>query len=695
MKQSTTTTITSVVPNNEFLNAFTEISNVLKQHCGPFASNALVFRGGDIRGSAGDMVISPIDEFTKDGITISSKLRSNNFTTEMMLRLVNTIGSRIDRTVNDGTTTAMLLFTLLMKNWENNFPRESQIPKSLYAKGFMEYIDFLIDEFKDKVTFKCSKFPLNKHTRRKGDEDVESVDYDIRDVNRFIAYHAALISSKGNEPLAKCISDIIYHTPDEALVDTWVIQNHNQESMPGYEVVPVKYDWALENCMFGREDKSYLNTEHNTIGLYPDAYVIYSNVELMHGGNYTTFIQALLGNIPSLGYSEQQLNEIMSLRSFYGLDPNLSKRYLDKPTVIFTSKRGSPQIAKLIDAYEVDTGIPVIVVQHQLQSANHSLHKLHCNTINAMGLTIPIDSPLIKGKNFFELSVMKNVHVKIINGTFQLTFNKLDDNISHSNSSILRNIGDNYHPLFKKTEEQALSENVPKEVFLFYNQVLDEAKEFVTFIKNQQVTKYSEDDRRCVNNMYYSLIAKKQLALKIYGQVHDIFANKSIVQDAFGAAFSSVIDGFVVSGYVSLLKIAMHYTNCDEIMCREYTPIFPLMRKVFIDSLGELLETIYHIHSTNFTTLPVDDAETVFKKENLLISYLPKLIDLVPTGLDIVKFTHDFSIFHNDHHLIQPTKAFIHQLERYKDIGAKLISTCVLIEPNHISDVNMTEKDSE
>lgn len=644
----TKTTIVSNIPSSELYYACTEIAEILKKFCGPYAQHALIYRGPQYSTSN---VASNIDEYSKDGITIVDALRSDTFATEIALRLIDNIGKKIDMTVNDGTTTAMLWFTLIVKHWENNFPRENEIPRINYVREFNKFMDKVIDKFTNLVPITIDRL-MEQHKSTPGFENVTE-----RDWNRFIAYHSALISSKGDVELAKCISDIVYQTPTEALVESWRTAINREETEAGYEICSTEYDVEIENCNFAKEGKSYLNTEHDTIGIYDNSNVVFSSLEIMEGGLYTDFITALIGAIPNTTYSEEELNRISFLRQKYGMPSNPDIQLITRPTFVFTKKRASRTLASLVDAFALQTGIEIVIVQYQLESNNTKIIKLHSSVINSMGLAIPLDSSTLSGVDYSDYCIMRNVDVRLHTTTIDLRFNNVPSETE-------------YQPLFKMTLEEAEEAQIADTlVYNYYHNTLKETKTFVNFVKNHHLTRYSAYETQLINDLYFSMISRKRLALKVYGMAHSSYASSSVIQDSFGSAYSSIVDGFVISGYVSLLSIVNNTTPSN--ILEEFS------KNVLQKSLLELLSTIYGFE---IKTMDCDEV-TNFNDT----SYLPEEVDFIPCKIKKSGWVTDASSVLNfeddtNTYLIQPSKAFYWQMVRYKDMS-KLMNTSTIINP--------------
>lgn len=170
---------------------FQTITDLLKNHCGPYSTFAITH-------SVGDTVTEPT--FTNDGINIVKRLSFLNPIQDFARRNIAYIGSRIETRVGDGTTTAMILASSFMKHMtdpRNKDLREllTRIPFSTLAQTY--------EELRMKLVMLENS-------------DVRRIDYNDKCKLRKIAYAQAYTSSHGDVELSTAIAHLFSKLPREA-----------------------------------------------------------------------------------------------------------------------------------------------------------------------------------------------------------------------------------------------------------------------------------------------------------------------------------------------------------------------------------------------------------------------------------------------------------------------------------------------
>ena len=163
------------------------------------------------------------------------------------------------------------------------------------------------------------------------------------------------------------------------------------------------------------------------------------------------------------------------------------------------------------------------------------------------------------------------------------------------------------------------------------------------------------------------MIAKQRFTLKYYGHVHQVVADKSVIDDALGAVMSSLIDGFVVGGYLHIL---------NELK-KQQTPTPP--QKAIMNALQKVLTTVYSnakILNSRSVVSKINSDEYI-KDLKSTTSLLIKSTPVFKNQFYIEKtdFIDNLVNDKDDLSLIQPGKGFMSQFHRYKDLIVKLINT--------------------
>lgn len=176
----------NIIPKKEFsdltLQVFRTVSDNLARSLGPLGSNAIIF---DRRFS----------ETTKDGYSILSRIRFTNIYKTMILDMIKRICTRMNNTVGDGTTTAIVLASAMYTIYKD---QESEI-SSLYRlpREFISAWDDVVSKIRGGVIARQRPLQLS-------DGDITEDD----------VYNIAYVTSNGNETVSEEIARLYRETPD-------------------------------------------------------------------------------------------------------------------------------------------------------------------------------------------------------------------------------------------------------------------------------------------------------------------------------------------------------------------------------------------------------------------------------------------------------------------------------------------------
>ena len=162
------------------------IYSVLADHCGPYASDALV-----IQENPSNMKDKHYAIFTKDGINIVRSIEFISPIQKHIQYLVEYIGLRVESLSHDGTTTSMMLFTKLLEYYFDKIITNEKTKNKAFRNNLKTEILKNIEDL---------KLILNENIIT-----VEKLasDFDIsyKEALRFVAHNQAMISSKGDVEL--------------------------------------------------------------------------------------------------------------------------------------------------------------------------------------------------------------------------------------------------------------------------------------------------------------------------------------------------------------------------------------------------------------------------------------------------------------------------------------------------------------
>lgn len=163
----------NVIPKEAFENLLAEtfqtISENISKSLGPLGSSATILDG-------------MISEATKDGFSILKNYRFTNRYKRMVYNLIQAPCTRLNNTVGDGTTTAIVLTNYLFQSYKN----KKNIIETLYRlpKHFLNVWDSIISQIIDKISGYAKPITTD----------------DI--------YHLAYVSSNGNKEVSETIAKV-------------------------------------------------------------------------------------------------------------------------------------------------------------------------------------------------------------------------------------------------------------------------------------------------------------------------------------------------------------------------------------------------------------------------------------------------------------------------------------------------------
>jgi hypothetical protein len=273
-------TVTNTLSGSAFythvIDTCQQIYDVLTDHCGPLATDALIVQNNDGR----NLKDANHAIFTKDGINI---VRSIQFISPLQTNIQNLIayvGSRVDSRSHDGTTTAMLLFSGLVKYYfalclqtveKGDLLDHHRLRRDLsdtldHMKEHLEQAVITVDQF-------AKDFAMERHL-----------------AVRHIAHYQAMLSSKGDHELSDAIVEVVETLPVE-LYGLFTVQQSKLETNRRFTVLHDDYD-VMINAQIGLDLMNHrLGTEY----LSEACDLVVSEDDLVRGNPALEIIEMFVG----------------------------------------------------------------------------------------------------------------------------------------------------------------------------------------------------------------------------------------------------------------------------------------------------------------------------------------------------------------------------------------------------------------
>jgi hypothetical protein len=487
----------------KMLSALDELSEILRDHAGPFCSNAII--GSKWR------QVNDVDEFTKDGIKILLHLIvSEDAVARLVARNTRFVGVAVDRRCYDGTTTAMLMFCNL-------------------AKIAVEKID--CDLF-DNSRFEWSKelkFALNKaieylDTLKITDEDLlvlcqnNDIETTIEEVRGSIAYHMAMISSKGDTDLSSKIATLVRSTPKN-LHGTFKDNALTVETEESYILKHQEYDLGMKANLLNIQDYNYKN---DTQYLAEDAVVFMSGNDIVTSSMESSFLLSFISD---------------NIRFRSDLEPEFGVK--DGWETLSEGKRNLVIIAPMVND-------PVLMEAILTFNKKYPNCKITCFNVHVHGrmrTSLNKTFHYIAGRPLFNDVMESNAASSLIGlNDRNLKVHFVGNYLMVSN--IYQKDGRAFHPFYYEEDK-----------FEPYTLFRKETEELIDFaMKNITNQALDPDEVTYLSSLYRVLTCQDIYDIEIGGSIHDQYANRTVYEDAIGAALSAVKEGVILGGYAHLYQ---------------------------------------------------------------------------------------------------------------------------------------------
>lgn len=553
--------------------------NILTQICGPYAKSVAVPM------THNGMQYST---FTKDGIDVLNSTRVDSQIGEFIRQTATYFGSRVDSIARDGTTTGMLLLLKLWSVLQDDPEQTTSLIKAL-------------SKVVDNVTIKID------------DTNIEH--------KKYVAYHQAMISSKGDHELAWRIAEVVSTLPKE-LYGAYRIHHSPVESEEMYRLKHRDYDFEIR----GFYDQQVNNANMKTECAYDSVYLFATATELV-GNNPATM--ALINILQDI-----QNNVIV----------------LDKPLVVVSPKIDA-QLQGAISQYNRERTQPHPIIWFHMQGENIARN---ANLVQAIQVSSDYKDPFdVVTQSFKEVGHVFN----LIDLTTVARIRMHSNHVCEISDLYVRGDGV-FHPYYVDPDKSTA-----------YTQFRKELEDTVNTLKS----KVAFDSRdlaniETLNGIYRQLVCQNQVDLEICGSSFDNLANRSVAQDAYGAAIASIESGVVVGAFLTLTRYVL-----------EMKEEFHLSDEV-CDVFMDIVKTIYRPNEGQLQYLidPTPLNPTRKLQEHYLVDANGEIIhsDFEPNKYLVYSksYPYDYNAMQKEPVLIQPAIGYVTFVRRLREVLEKAVT---------------------
>lgn len=216
------------------IDTLSDLADVLKDHCGPYGKYAAIT--SPVNPSA-----EPV--FTKDGINIIRSIDYVSHAQQFIRHTLMYMGSRIETTAGDGTTSAMIIMAVAMREL---IKRLKDVPCTYQQLNeiYQIIIDAMEDEYNQSYGYHIDSEGLRKYIELNYPGEGTAT---LKRVIRYIAYSQAYTSSHGDDELATIIADLFANTPKEVW-NLFSIEKAAYETNQKYLIDTECCQWKIESC---------------------------------------------------------------------------------------------------------------------------------------------------------------------------------------------------------------------------------------------------------------------------------------------------------------------------------------------------------------------------------------------------------------------------------------------------------------
>lgn len=249
-----------------------DLASVLKDHCGPYGKYAAIT--SPVNPSA-----EPI--FTKDGINI---IRSIDYVSQVQQFIRHTLmymGSRVESTAGDGTTSAMIIMAVAMKYLVEHLKDIPCTYQNLVDVYQHRIVDVMERDYKEKYAYHIDSKQFKSRLRLAYPNHTKAA---MKKAIRYIAYSQAYTSSHGDVELSNLIADLFADTPKEVW-HLFSIDKAAYETKDRYVVDTETCQWKVESCQLF--PLTQMTEEFGTAAVRTNARTIMTDRGIAVGDEYT------------------------------------------------------------------------------------------------------------------------------------------------------------------------------------------------------------------------------------------------------------------------------------------------------------------------------------------------------------------------------------------------------------------------
>lgn len=611
-----------------------DICKQLDPHNGPFATNAA---------TVGQSQHSMIDEFTKDGITILSRLGADNPQDELSRRLIEFIGKRIDDRCHDGTTTSMMSSASLAANWLSTISPTSR--RDQYKSiALIKKIISVMEEAVEANTFTIEE--LLKEVSKKNPKA------NIEEVRARIFFDTIMTSSKGDVELAERMTEVLVTLPEE-LYNYVPFEHNNSETDTRFEAVLQEADISLKGTYQGNFSLLSGNEMMGSVFNMEEAHVLVTGNELLDGSPESIYLQQWISNVlmpttEQVNEYDAETNEIISTAT----KAVPSKKELSRPLIILARNTQQSHLVRLINLYnaqQADWNKKIFCFQYFQE---------HALSYQAIARAIPAMSDTEDRKSIIEAMDSGDLEKAFIPCKFWACGSIIEI------SNLYTRDNRRFHPFYyDKTKTR-------------YHNLIKEMADTI----NQSAKRHLDVDAKLEKFAYdliyiqRFMICQEIKTLRVCSTTHEMFANSTAVEDALGSAMSVAKEGVIMSGYQ---KIVNHLYNHLKEMAVKYT-VGELREQH--DLVQMLSATVHALEDVIKSTYALSDEEFKSCRTTLIQFNRRKNVKfLYNNAYDPAPFAPRNAVKEladgTSNAIFQPVAGFNELLVRVKDIITKLIST--------------------
>lgn len=511
--------------------AFLDLDNILVNHCGPFASSCVI--GSRWRQT------NDVDEFTKDGIKILTHLIvSNEPSARFAARMARFIGLAVDKRCHDGTTTSMLLFCRLA------IAALEKLNTSLMSKEQYNWAW----EFYQALSMCQARLISLKIT----DEDIlqrclsMNIDTNIETVRAAMAYHMAMISSKGDHDLSSKVSEVIRSAPKKIYGMFRDIPLAVETEEP-YILKKQDHDLLIKANLGNIQDYNYRS---DTQYLSEDAVLFVTGNDIVSNSYESIFLQAFISKDPRQRPNLSDFGDVKGWEEFHEGKKNL---------IILTTLMQDANLIMAIN--EFNKANPSIKISWFTIQVHGRMRTSFNKTIHYMAGR-PLFGDVMEVNPVLSLIGLEGpkVSAHLIGSTLKI-------------SNLYEKDGEVFHLYYREPE-----------LFEPYTRFVKETEELIEFA-NSNITNpaLDQDELTFLISLYRALTCQNIVDIEVGGSAHDQYANRTVYEDAIGSALSAINEGIIMGGYGHLAKACQLWSHTTN------NPLMPLFGKALTDVVADSL----------------------------------------------------------------------------------------------------------